>query len=88
MANYLLAIANGPQPGTDTYLSPQPHAPADAEGRDVFQRATEEALAPHGVDVAWVDDWQYAHGVGTVGGNVHCVTNAFRQLPDDLAWWR
>ncbi|SOD63410.1 protein-arginine deiminase [Streptomyces zhaozhouensis] len=88
VANHLPAVANGVQPGTEVFLAPDTHAPLDASGADVFQRATEESLARVGVRVAWVEDWEYAHGVGTVGGELHCVTNAFRDLTAVEPWWR
>ncbi|MDT0343649.1 protein-arginine deiminase family protein [Streptomyces litchfieldiae] len=88
VANHLPAVANGVATGTRTFLAPVPHAPADATGEDVFQRAAEEALAAVGVRVAWVEEWDYAHAVGTVGGEIHCVTNALRDLSAARPWWR
>ncbi|MDT0270049.1 protein-arginine deiminase family protein [Streptomyces sp. DSM 44915] len=88
VANHLPAVANGVQPGAEVFLAPDPHAPLDPSGADVFQRATEESLARVGNRVAWVEDWEYGHGVGTVGGELHCVTNAFRDLSAVEPWWR
>lgn len=86
VANYLPAIVNGIETGTGTYLAARPHGPA-ADGRDVFQAATERALAEVGGTVAWVEDWEYAHAVGTVGGELHCVTNVLRDRSTTPPWW-
>jgi protein-arginine deiminase len=80
---YLPGVANGIGTGTSTYLAPKQHGPIDG-GKDVFQRVTETALAQHGVRVAWVEDWAYAH-VGL--GEIHCVTNAERDLTKTKPWW-
>ncbi|MEU0804104.1 protein-arginine deiminase family protein [Streptomyces sp. NPDC005970] len=88
VANRLPAIANGVATGTRTYLAPAPHSHAGPDGRDVFERATETALSAIGTRVAWVEDWDYAHAVGTVGGEIHCVTNALRDLSAAPPYWR
>lgn len=88
VSNYLPAVVNGIETGTGTFLAAKPHAPADAAGRDVFQKATERALARVGGTVAWVEDWDYGHGVGTVGGELHCVTNVLRDVSGAAPWWR
>ncbi|MEV5831584.1 protein-arginine deiminase family protein [Spirillospora sp. NPDC052242] len=86
-AAYLPGAANGVSTGTGGYLAPAQHGPRLA-GRDVFQQATEDALHRAGVRVHWVEDWYYSHHVGTVGGNVHCVTNVQRNLSGTTPWWR
>ncbi|MFG2117249.1 protein-arginine deiminase family protein [Streptomyces sp. NPDC048718] len=86
VANYLPAAANGVSTGTGVYLAPRQHAPRTA-GRDVFERAAERALSGTGTRISWVEDWAYAHHVGTVGGEVHCVTNALRGLSGTRPWW-
>jgi protein-arginine deiminase len=78
------------QPGTVNLLvlsrtavvAPDPHGPV-IDGKDLFKAHLEAALAPHGITVHWVDDWNLYHrGLG----NVHCATNAVRQVPD-VKWW-
>lgn len=53
------------------------------DGKDVFQEAIRQALSGCDVDVAFVDAWDAYH---SMGGEVHCGTNAFRRLADP-AWW-
>lgn len=84
---YLPGVANGVGTGTGGYLAPVQHGPRQA-GRDVFERATEQALRRVGVRVHWVEDWYYSHHVGTAGGNIHCVTNVQRDLSGTTPWWR
>jgi protein-arginine deiminase len=78
------------QPGTVNLLvlsrtavvAPDPHGPV-VDGKDLFKAHLEAALAPHGITVHWVDDWNLYHrGLG----NVHCATNALRQVPA-VKWW-
>lgn len=87
VANYLPAIANGIETGTDTYLSARPHGPVGSDGADVFQKTAETALAAVGGTIAWVEDWEYGHAVGTVGGELHCVTNVIRDRSTTPPWW-
>lgn len=81
---YLPGVANGISTGTGGFLSPKQHGP-QRDGVDVFQQATEEVLGEHGIEVAWVEDWVYAHQ-GT--GEIHCVTNAKRDLTVTEPWWQ
>lgn len=78
------------QPGTVNLLvlsrtvvvAPDPHGPV-IDGQDLFKAHLEAALAPHGITVHWVDDWNLYHrGLG----NVHCATNVLRQVPA-VKWW-
>ncbi len=62
--------------------APDPHGPV-IDGKDLFKAHLEEALAPHGITVRWVDDWNLYH---RNFGNVHCATNALRQVPA-VRWW-
>ncbi|TDD20471.1 protein-arginine deiminase family protein [Nonomuraea diastatica] len=86
-AAYLPNAANGISTGTGAYLAPTQHGPR-LGGEDAFVRATEKALAKSGVRVHWIEDWDYAHRVGTVGGNIHCVTNVERSLRNTTPWWK
>jgi protein-arginine deiminase len=77
------------QPGTVnlTYVgptvvaSPKPHGPV-INGKDIFEDHMEKALAPHGITVKWTEDWDLYH---RLLGEVHCGSNADRQIPG--AWW-
>jgi protein-arginine deiminase len=84
---YLPDIANGISTGTGGYLAPAQHGPRQ-NGQDVFQQAAEQALDRVGVRVHWIEDWDYAHNVGTAGGDIHCVTNVQRDLSGTAPWWR
>ncbi|MER6946565.1 protein-arginine deiminase family protein [Nonomuraea sp. NPDC000554] len=85
-AAYLPNAANGVSTGTGGYLAPKQHGPRRA-GADVFAEAIERALQKVGVRVHWIEDWDYAHHVGTVGGDIHCVTNVERDLSTTTSWW-
>jgi protein-arginine deiminase len=67
-------IPNGLSVDARTFAAPDPHAPV-VGGRDLFQAVTERAL--RGVRVHWVEDLNWAH---RGGGEVHCTTNAWRQV--------
>jgi protein-arginine deiminase len=67
-------IPNGLSIDAQTFAAPDPHAPV-IDGEDIFQQVTERAL--RGVDVRWVEDLGWAH-LG--GGEVHCTTNAWREV--------
>ena len=78
------------QPGTlnGIYLSdgvfaaPDPHGPV-IDGKDIFKKQLEDALAPHGITVKWVEDWDLYH---IQSGEVHCGSNAVRSTPE-TKWW-
>lgn len=86
---YLPDAANGMSMGTgaDGYLAPVQHGPR-RNGKDLFEQATERALGKVGTHVRWVEDWDFAHHVGTAGGEIHCVTNVERDLRGTTPWWR
>ncbi|MEV5570891.1 protein-arginine deiminase family protein [Spirillospora sp. NPDC052269] len=85
---YLPDAANGIATGTRArgYLAPAQHGPR-RNGKDLFEQATESALRNVGVHVRWIEDWDYAHHVGTAGGDIHCVTNVDRDLRGTTPWW-
>jgi protein-arginine deiminase len=78
------------QPGTvngvyvsDThFVAPDPHGPVIG-GADIFKTQMTTALAPLGVTVHFVDDWDDYH---SADGEVHCGTNTTRKIPD-AKWW-
>lgn len=88
VANHMPAIVNGVETGTGTFLAIDPHGPLDEDGRDVYAHAAETAFAAVGGEIAWVEAWDYGHAVGTVGGEIHCLTNAVRDQSGTEPWWR
>ena len=73
---------NGVAPGGRTFLAPDPHGPTTKDG-DRFRAATTQALRKAGVTTRFVDTWPMPH-LGT--GELHCMTNALRDL-GDARWW-
>jgi protein-arginine deiminase len=63
-------------------IAPEPHGPL-IHGQDPFKAYFEEALAVRGIRVHWSDIWEPYH-IG--GGQVHCATNAARDIPE-TKWW-
>jgi protein-arginine deiminase len=86
VANYLPGAANGVSTGTGVYLAPRQHSPLN-DGRDTFEQAAEKALSGTGTRISWVEDWDYSHHRGTVGGEVHCATNTVRDPSGTRPWW-
>ncbi|MFD0557042.1 protein-arginine deiminase [Stackebrandtia endophytica] len=87
VANLLPAIVNGVETGTGVYLAVRPHGPLDDTGNDVFAHAAETAFAAVGGRIAWVEAFEYGHDSGTVGGEIHCLTNTIREHVGE-PWWR
>lgn len=81
---YFPGAINGLYLGQNTFISPKQYGPV-VDGEDVLEKAVAAALAPHGISVNWVDDFYYSH-IGE--GEVHCVTNAYRNLDDVAVWWQ
>ncbi|KAK4040944.1 hypothetical protein C8A01DRAFT_35001 [Parachaetomium inaequale] len=71
---------NGLVLGNGKYLAPKQWGPV-VEGRDIFADAVENVYARAGVRVQWVDDYMSHH---VRGGEVHCGTNALREMG---VWW-
>jgi len=63
-------IPNGISLTARSFAAPDPQV-------SEFREATERVLASHGVRVHWIDDMRWAHNGG---GEVHCTTNAFRDV--------
>ena len=74
--------ANGILLDSQNFAPPEPHGPTIG-GADIFKVQLEEELAPHGISVRWTEDWDLYH---RLLGEVHCGTNATRQIPD-YKWW-
>ncbi|MFF1818750.1 protein-arginine deiminase family protein [Kribbella sp. NPDC058245] len=77
-------LTNGLSLTDRQFAAPDPHGPK-LNGRDVFRQATERALARNGVRVHWVQNFFWSH---LAGGEVHCATNALRDVSDATPWWR
>lgn len=79
------------QPGTvnglymsdDVFAPPDPHGPV-INGKDIFKEQLDSALAPYGVDVVYVENWDLYH---RLLGEVHCGSNATRKVPSNVLWW-
>lgn len=81
---YQPGMVNGLYAADDVFGSPDPHGPV-VDGKDIFKTATETALAPHGVNVVWIEDWDLYHALD---GEVHCGTNSLRAVPPEATrWW-
>lgn len=86
---YGYAVAYNPGTVNGIYLSdqdfgaPDPHGPV-VNGQDIFKKQLEEALAPFGVKVHWIENWNLYHALD---GEVHCGSNVTRAIPTDAAWW-
>ncbi|GHI01717.1 hypothetical protein Scel_00380 [Streptomyces cellostaticus] len=70
------ALANGLSLSARDYAAPDPHGPR-VTGHDLFREEAGRRLAARGVRVRWVEDFSWAH---MVGGEVHCATNALREV--------
>ena len=64
------------------FASPRPHGPK-VGGKDVFEKATEDAMATRGMTVHWVEDWDTYH---RNLGEVHCGSNT-RRVPSKNFFW-
>lgn len=78
---YQPGMVNGLYLGDGRFIAPNPHGPL-IDGKDIFQEAMKDALAPYGVDVTFVEDWEYHVSMG----EVHCGTNTTRAIPE-TKWW-
>lgn len=78
------------QPGTvngilfngKVFGAPDPHGP-EINGRDIMKAQLEEALAPHNIQVKWIENWYLYH---LNAGEVHCGSNTMRRVPS-AKWW-
>ena len=75
-------MVNGLYIAPGHFVAPDPHGPVIA-GTDIFKAIMEERVSPFGVAVHWAEDWDLYH---RNLGEVHCGTNATRQIPDSK-WW-
>lgn len=75
-------FVNGYVAGMKDFVAPDPFGPV-IDGKDIFKADFEQKLSAIGYNVRWIDDWDMYH-VGA--GEVHCGTNAARQIPE-AKWW-
>jgi|GEM_PF-4734747 len=80
---YFPNAINGLYLGDHTFIAPKQFGPI-VDGVDILQSAIENTYRANDIFVRWVDDFNYAH-IGE--GNIHCVTNATRDIEDVDMWW-
>jgi protein-arginine deiminase len=78
-----VGTVNGLYYSPTTFAAPDPHGPV-INGVDIFKAQMEMALAPVGINVVWVEDWDLYH---RLAGEVHCGTNSKRGLVANETWW-
>ncbi|WP_191229319.1 protein-arginine deiminase family protein [Aurantiacibacter xanthus] len=79
---YYPAAVNGVVVDRHNYIMPSQWGPV-IDGVDLLGEAVSAAYAKLGITTWSVDDWRSHH---VLGGEVHCGTNAMREIGD--AWWR
>lgn len=79
---YNPGTVNGLYLTDEDFVAPKPHGP-QIDGKDVFEKALSDALAPYGVTAHFAEDWDDYH---RMLGEVHCGTNAVRAIPT-TKWW-
>jgi protein-arginine deiminase len=79
---YQPGIVNGLYMTDKDFVAPKPHGPV-IDGKDLFEEALTNALAPLGVKAHFAEDWDDYH---RMLGEVHCGTNATRAIPT-AKWW-
>lgn len=79
---YQPGMVNGLYMAPEHFVAPDPHGPEIA-GKDMFKKVMEDRFVPYGVTVHWAEDWDLYH---RAMGEIHCGTNATRQIPD-TKWW-
>ncbi|MBX3263045.1 MAG: protein-arginine deiminase, partial [Labilithrix sp.] len=79
---YQPGMVNGIYISNTRFVSPDPHGPT-INGQDIFKQAMTAALSPHNIIVHYAEDWDTYH---RQLGEVHCGTNATRQIPQ-AKWW-
>jgi len=78
---YQPGTVNGIYLSDSVFAAPDPHGPV-INGADIFKTQMTDALQPFGVNVSWIEDWDLYH---RLLGEVHCGTNATRQVVSK--WW-
>ncbi|MBI4510302.1 MAG: protein-arginine deiminase [Deltaproteobacteria bacterium] len=80
---YQVGTVNGVSLGDTDFGAPNPHGPV-IDGKDIFKEQMEKEFAKVGVRIHWIEDWDLYH---RLDGEVHCATNALRQVPQNIKWW-
>jgi protein-arginine deiminase len=78
---YQPGTVNGIYLADGVFAAPDPHGPV-IDGKDIFKVQLESAIAAHGIEVKWVEDWNLYH---IAAGEVHCGSNT-RRRPTNK-WW-
>ncbi|WP_433654581.1 protein-arginine deiminase domain-containing protein [Nocardia sp. CA-128927] len=76
LVSFYPGAVNGVLMNAQNYIAPRQWGPI-IDGRDVFEAAVTEAYRSAGVSVHYVDEWETLH---VAGGEIHCGTNALRQI--------
>ncbi len=79
---YNPATVNGIYLSDKNFGAAEPHGPV-IDGQDIFKKQLEQVLAPRGITVRWIEDWNLYHALD---GDVHCGSNVTRAIPAK-AWW-
>jgi protein-arginine deiminase len=79
---YQPGMVNGLYLSSTRFAAPDPHGP-EIDGKDIFKTAFENSLAPIGISIDWIEDWDAYH---REFGEVHCGTNTIRKIPN-ARWW-
>jgi protein-arginine deiminase len=79
---YQPGTVNGILIDSENFMPPKPHGPK-IDGKDAMEKQFEEAYATVGMNVRWVEDWDLYH---RLLGEVHCGSNATREIPE-VKWW-
>ncbi len=80
---YNPGTVNGIYLSDSVFATPDPHGPI-VNNADIFKAQLTTALAPYGVTVYWIENWDLYH---RLLGEVHCGTNATRVVPQLVNWW-
>jgi protein-arginine deiminase len=95
---YQVGTVNSIVPTGTDIIVPEPHGPAipggldagvasdagaSGAGTDIMKEQFEAALAPYGIGVHWVEDWNLYH---RLEGEIHCGSNNARHIPP-VKWW-
>jgi protein-arginine deiminase len=80
---YNPGTVNGTYLSDTVYASPDPWGPV-IQSKDIFKNQLSTVLAPYGITVFWIENWDLYH---RLLGEVHCGTNATRVIPKTVNWW-
>lgn len=82
LIGYFPASVNGLFVSRTGYIAPRQWGPL-IDGVDIMDAGVKAAYARNGINVLFVDDWNSHH---QIGGEIHCGTNAIRQI--GAPWWK